>query len=42
MLTFVIDVSGSMAIENRLELVKDALTFLVEELRPTDQVAIVA
>ncbi|MDE0685833.1 MAG: von Willebrand factor type A domain-containing protein [Candidatus Poribacteria bacterium] len=42
MLTFVIDVSGSMAIENRLELVKDALTLLVEELRPRDKVAIVA
>ena len=42
MLTFVIDVSGSMAIENRLELVKGALTLLVEELRPTDKVAIVA
>ena len=42
MLTFVIDVSGSMAIENRLELVKGALTLLVEELRPRDKVAIVA
>ncbi len=42
MLTFVIDVSGSMAIENRLELVKDALTLLVEHLRPRDKVAIVA
>lgn len=42
MLTFVIDVSGSMAIENRLELVKGALTLLVEQLRPRDKVAIVA
>jgi Ca-activated chloride channel family protein len=40
-LTFVIDVSGSMDRENRLELVKDALWLLVEELRPTDQVGIV-
>jgi Ca-activated chloride channel family protein len=40
-LTFVIDVSGSMDMENRLELVKDALGLLVEELRPTDQVGIV-
>jgi Ca-activated chloride channel family protein len=40
-LTFVIDVSGSMERENRLELVKDALWLLVEELRPTDQVGIV-
>ncbi|MYK20587.1 DUF3520 domain-containing protein [Candidatus Poribacteria bacterium] len=42
LLTFVIDVSGSMAIENRLELVKGALTLLVEQLRPRDKVAIVA
>ena len=41
MLTFVIDVSGSMAMENRLELVKRALTLLVEQLRPGDKVAIV-
>jgi Ca-activated chloride channel homolog len=40
-LTFVIDVSGSMDMENRLELVKDALWLLVGELRPTDQVGIV-
>ncbi|MBN1488000.1 MAG: von Willebrand factor type A domain-containing protein [Anaerolineae bacterium] len=40
-LTFVIDVSGSMDMENRLELVKDALAMLVEELRPTDKVGIV-
>ena len=41
MLTFVIDVSGSMAMENRLGLVKGALTLLVEQLRPGDEVAIV-
>lgn len=41
MLTFVIDVSGSMDMENRLGLVKQALTLLVEQLRPTDRVAIV-
>ena len=40
-LTFVIDVSGSMDRENRLGLVKDALRLLVEELRPTDKVGIV-
>jgi Ca-activated chloride channel family protein len=40
-LTFVIDVSGSMDRENRLELVKQALALLVEQLRPTDSVAIV-
>ena len=40
-LTFVIDVSGSMEMESRLELVKDALELLVEQLRPTDQVGIV-
>ena len=40
-LTFVIDVSGSMEREDRLETVKDALEILVSELRPSDQVAIV-
>ena len=40
-LTFVIDVSGSMGRENRLELVKDALLLLVDQLEPTDQVGIV-
>ena len=40
-LTFVIDVSGSMAMENRLELVKQSLQLLVDRLRPTDSVAIV-
>ena len=41
-LTFVIDTSGSMAREDRLGLVKQALTFLVDRLRPRDTVAIVA
>jgi len=40
-LVFVIDVSGSMAMENRLGLVKRSLRLLVEELRPTDQIGIV-
>jgi Ca-activated chloride channel family protein len=40
-LTFIIDVSGSMDMENRLELVKKALTLLVNQLRPTDKVGIV-
>ena len=40
-LTFVIDVSGSMEKENRLELVKKALKLLVYQLRPTDKVGIV-
>ncbi len=40
-LTFVLDVSGSMDMENRLGLAKAALTLLVEELRPTDAVGIV-
>ena len=40
-LTFVIDVSGSMARENRLVLVKKALTLLLEQLRPNDKVGIV-
>lgn len=40
-LTFVIDISGSMSDYNRLPMVKQALTMLVDELRPTDQVAIV-
>ncbi len=41
-LTFVIDISGSMDRENRLELVKASLRQLVERLRPDDTVAIVA
>jgi len=40
-LTFVIDVSGSMDRENRLGLVKRSLRLLVDELRPTDKVGIV-
>jgi Ca-activated chloride channel homolog len=40
-LTFVIDVSGSMNRENRLELVKQSLGLLVEMLRADDSVAIV-
>jgi Ca-activated chloride channel family protein len=40
-LTFVIDVSGSMAAENRLGAVKYALGRLVAQLRSSDQVAIV-
>src|SRR4051812_23920599 len=39
-LTFVIDVSGSMAREERLELVKQSLALLVEGLRPHDTVAV--
>jgi Ca-activated chloride channel family protein len=41
-LTFVIDTSGSMAREDRLELVKRSLAVLVEQLRPSDTVAIVS
>ncbi|MCJ7623542.1 MAG: DUF3520 domain-containing protein, partial [Anaerolineaceae bacterium] len=40
-LTFVIDVSGSMDMENRLELVKQSLDEMVFRLRPDDTVAIV-
>jgi len=40
-LTFVIDTSGSMAREDRLELVKRSLTYLVDQLDRTDSVAIV-
>ena len=40
-LTFVIDVSGSMEMDNRLGLVKRSLELLVEQLRPTDTVSIV-
>jgi Ca-activated chloride channel family protein len=40
-LTFVIDISGSMAQPNRLPLVKQALRLLVGELRESDKVAIV-
>jgi Ca-activated chloride channel homolog len=40
-LTFVIDVSGSMDMDNRLELVKHSLELLVEQLRRSDSVSIV-
>jgi Ca-activated chloride channel family protein len=40
-LTFVIDVSGSMNMDNRLGLVKRSLALLVKQLRPTDRVSIV-
>lgn len=40
-LTFVIDVSGSMAMENRLELVKRSLQLLVERLHGDDTVSLV-
>jgi Ca-activated chloride channel family protein len=40
-LVFVIDVSGSMDLDNRLGLVKRALELLVEQLRRTDTVSIV-
>lgn len=40
-LTFVIDVSGSMNRDDRLGLVKDSLSLLVDELRDDDTVAIV-
>jgi Ca-activated chloride channel homolog len=40
-LTFVIDVSGSMDMDNRLGLVKRSLELLVEQLRPSDSVSIV-
>ena len=40
-LTFVIDVSGSMAMESRLGLVKRSLEVLIRELRPDDRIAIV-
>ena len=41
-LTFVVDTSGSMKQENRMELVKHALRLLVGELYPNDSIAIVA
>ncbi|SBT41506.1 vWA domain-containing protein [Micromonospora auratinigra] len=40
-LTFVVDVSGSMDEPGRLDLVRDALHTLVDQLRPTDSIAIV-
>lgn len=40
-LVFVIDVSGSMAREDRLEVVKEALHLLVNQLRPEDEIGLV-
>jgi len=40
-LTFVVDVSGSMDEENRLGLVKKSLSLLLDQLRPTDRVGLV-
>ncbi len=40
-LVFVVDVSGSMAREDRLSLVKKALRLLIDELTPDDKVGIV-
>lgn len=40
-LTFVVDVSGSMAAENRLGLVKRSLGLLLDELREDDRVGLV-
>ncbi len=40
-LVFLIDVSGSMGGYNRLPLVKQALSLLVEQLRPQDRISIV-
>ena len=40
-LVFVIDISGSMSMENRLGLVKESLGLLVGELRPNDRVGVV-
>mgnify|MGYP001120441362 CR=1 FL=1 len=41
-LTLVIDVSGSMGYDNRMELVKRSMKMLVRQLRHNDQVGIVA
>ncbi|MCB9719202.1 MAG: von Willebrand factor type A domain-containing protein, partial [Myxococcales bacterium] len=40
-LVFVIDVSGSMGSQGRLQLVKDSLRLLVDQLRATDRVGVV-
>jgi uncharacterized protein YegL len=40
-LTFVVDVSGSMQRENRLELVKKSLSLLVREMKPDDRIGLV-
>jgi Ca-activated chloride channel homolog len=42
LLTFVIDVSGSMQEDNKMDMVKYGLTTLVDQLGPNDRVAIVA
>ena len=42
LLTFVIDVSGSMREDNKIDMVKYGLTKLVDQLDPNDRVAIVA
>jgi len=39
-LVFLLDVSGSMDMPNKLPLVKDSMRLLVEKLKPTDRVAI--
>ncbi len=41
LLTFVVDVSGSMARENRLGLVQQALALLIDQLRADDRLALV-
>lgn len=41
-LTFVIDTSGSMDIQNRLQNVKRSLRLLVDQMRPDDSIAIVS
>jgi len=40
-LTFVIDISGSMDEANRLGLVKQSLALLLDQLRPTDRIGLV-
>ncbi len=40
-LVFLLDVSGSMAAQNKLGLVKIGLNLLIDQMRPEDQVAIV-
>jgi Ca-activated chloride channel family protein len=39
-LVFLLDVSGSMDMPNKLPLVKDSMRLLIEKLKPTDRVAI--
>jgi Ca-activated chloride channel family protein len=41
-LTFCLDTSGSMILDNRLELVRSALTALLDSLGPDDRVGVVA